>query len=41
MVEVIRLTHDGRTWAVKHRDGFLGYANSREEAAVIGQQELT
>jgi hypothetical protein len=36
-VEVIRLARAGRAWAVKHRGGFLGHANSLEEASFIGR----
>lgn len=37
MIEVISVARAGRAWAVKHRDGFLGHVNSREEAAAIGR----
>jgi len=37
MGEVIGLARTGEAWAVKHRGGFLGHANSYEEAIAIGQ----
>lgn len=38
MTEFIRLTPTGSVWAIKHGDGFLGYAHTREEASLIGQE---
>jgi len=38
MAEVISIARAGRAWAVKHCGGFLGHANSYEEAAVIGRE---
>jgi len=37
MAEVISIARAGHAWAVKHRGGYLGHANSYEEAAVIGR----
>lgn len=37
LVEVISVMRAGQAWAVKHRGGFLGHANSYEEATSIGQ----
>jgi len=38
MPEVISIARSGRAWAVKHRGGYLGHANSYEEAALIGRE---
>lgn len=38
MTEFIRLTPAGPSWAIRHNDGFLGYARTREEAVVIGHE---
>ena len=38
MVERISISFEGRgAWAVKHEDGYLGFARSRDEAESIGQ----
>lgn len=37
MPEAIIITYHGRSWAVKHRDSFIGYTKTREEAALVGQ----
>jgi|GEM_PF-2231529 hypothetical protein len=37
MADAILITPHGVSWAVKHNGGFLGYAKSREEAVLIGQ----
>jgi hypothetical protein len=35
MVDQIIIERSGRSWAVKHNDGFLGFTTTREEAAMI------
>ncbi|HKR86693.1 MAG TPA: hypothetical protein VJS38_00815 [Phenylobacterium sp.] len=35
MVDQIVIERAGRSWAVKHNDGFLGFTKTREEAALI------
>lgn len=37
-METISIVPSGPAWAIKHADSFLGYANSMEEAASIGEQ---
>jgi hypothetical protein len=37
MPEAIIITCHGASWAVKHNDSFIGYAKTRDEAALIGQ----
>jgi hypothetical protein len=35
MTDQIVIEQTGGSWAVKHNDGFLGFTQTREEAAVI------
>lgn len=37
MTELISIARAGKAWAVKHGGGYLGHANSYEEAASIGR----
>ena len=37
MVDAIVIEPSGRSWAVKHNGGFLGYTRSHEDAALVAQ----
>ena len=36
-MDQIVVERHGRSWAVRHNDGFLGFTNSLEEAVLVAQ----
>ena len=41
MADAIAISPEGRSWAIKHNGGYLGYADTHDQALVIAKDLVT